>query len=253
MTVPKNFMLCQPYKNYNPIIGLKQKFLPFFWWENGTWLSTFTLVYLKVCLVSVPYFSTGMYNVGEYIAKYTRIGASGPVLVSCYVSKPMGLGYSFPVWVKLNWVFCQVKALSLRVCVVLIPKHFPFWVVYSYSSVNWMYFKCIITPNILSAFTYELFSFRGCTETYRMPTVEYKMNEGIPYELKFPFRNNNKWQRNAAKGEAAQLRQIPSQLQSPVSSRVSSVKGDGKMQTPERSANIPRSISSDGRPLENKR
>lgn len=94
---------------------------------------------------------------------------------------------------------------------------------------------------------------RGCTETYRMPTVEYKMNEGIPYELKFPFRNNNKWQRNAAKGEAAQLRQIPSQLQSPVSSRVSSVKGDGKMQTPERSANIPRSISSDGRPLENKR
>ncbi|XP_073408817.1 signal-induced proliferation-associated 1-like protein 1 isoform X4 [Dendrobates tinctorius] len=94
---------------------------------------------------------------------------------------------------------------------------------------------------------------RGCSETFRMPTVEYKMTEGIPYELKFPFRNNNKWQRNTAKGEAAQLRQIPSQLQSPVSSRVSSVKGDGKMQTPERSANIPRSISSDGRPLENKR
>ncbi|CAJ0959944.1 unnamed protein product [Ranitomeya imitator] len=74
----------------------------------------------------------------------------------------------------------------------------------------------------------------GCSETYRMPTVEYKMTEGIPYELKFPFRNNNKWQRNTGKGEAAQLRQIPSQLQSPVSSRVSSVKGDGKMQTPER-------------------
>ncbi|XP_040267913.1 signal-induced proliferation-associated 1-like protein 1 isoform X4 [Bufo bufo] len=94
---------------------------------------------------------------------------------------------------------------------------------------------------------------RSCSETYRLPTVEYKVTEGIPYELKFPFRNNNKWQRNAAKGEVAQLRQIPSQLQSPVSSRVSSVKGDGKMQTPERSANIPRSISSDGRPLENKR
>ncbi|XP_068110197.1 signal-induced proliferation-associated 1-like protein 1 isoform X2 [Hyperolius riggenbachi] len=94
---------------------------------------------------------------------------------------------------------------------------------------------------------------RGCTEVYRMPTVEYKLTEGIPYELKFPFRNNNKWQRNAAKGEAAQLRQVPSQLQSPVSSRVSSVKSEGKMQTPERSANIPRSISSDGRPLDNKR
>ncbi|KAM5129810.1 signal-induced proliferation-associated 1-like protein 1 isoform 8-T8 [Mantella aurantiaca] len=94
---------------------------------------------------------------------------------------------------------------------------------------------------------------RGCTETYRMPTVEYKVTEGIPYELKFPFRNNNKWQRNAAKGEAAGLRQVPSQLQSPVSSRVSSVKGDSKIQTPERSTNIPRSISSDGRPLESKR
>ncbi|KAM8921602.1 signal-induced proliferation-associated 1-like protein 1 isoform 2-T2 [Pelodytes ibericus] len=88
---------------------------------------------------------------------------------------------------------------------------------------------------------------RGYTETYRMPTVEYKMNDGIPYELKFPFRNDNKWQRNAAKGE------VPSQLQSPVSSRVSSMKGDGKIQTPERTPNIPRSISSDGRPLENKR
>ncbi|XP_053553744.1 signal-induced proliferation-associated 1-like protein 1 [Bombina bombina] len=94
---------------------------------------------------------------------------------------------------------------------------------------------------------------RGCSETYRMPTVEYKMNEGVSYELKFPFRNNNKWQRNAAKGEAAQLRQVPSQLQSPVSSRVASAKGEAKSQTPERSANIPRSISSDGRPLENKR
>uniref|UniRef100_A0A8C5PU65 Signal induced proliferation associated 1 like 1 n=1 Tax=Leptobrachium leishanense TaxID=445787 RepID=A0A8C5PU65_9ANUR len=94
---------------------------------------------------------------------------------------------------------------------------------------------------------------RGCSEIYRMPTVEYKMNEGIPYELKFPFRNNNKWQRNTAKGESAQLRQVPSQLQSPVSSRVSSMKVDGKVQTPERTGNIPRSISSDGRPLDSKR
>ncbi|KAM5129806.1 signal-induced proliferation-associated 1-like protein 1 isoform 4-T4 [Mantella aurantiaca] len=101
--------------------------------------------------------------------------------------------------------------------------------------------------------TWDIHHYRGCTETYRMPTVEYKVTEGIPYELKFPFRNNNKWQRNAAKGEAAGLRQVPSQLQSPVSSRVSSVKGDSKIQTPERSTNIPRSISSDGRPLESKR
>nr|XP_033807111.1 signal-induced proliferation-associated 1-like protein 1 isoform X2 [Geotrypetes seraphini] len=94
---------------------------------------------------------------------------------------------------------------------------------------------------------------RGCSETYRLPMVEYKVNEGIPYELKFPFRNNNKWQRNAAKGQVPQLGQVPSQLQSPVNSRVASGKGETKILPPERSINIPRSISSDGRPLDNKR
>ncbi|KAJ1103529.1 hypothetical protein NDU88_000951 [Pleurodeles waltl] len=94
---------------------------------------------------------------------------------------------------------------------------------------------------------------RGCSEAYRMPVVEYKVNESIPYELKFPFRNNNKWQRNAAKGPVPQLSQIPSQLQSPVSSRSVTGKGEGKSQPQERSANIPRSISSEGRPLDNKR
>ncbi|XP_029454599.1 signal-induced proliferation-associated 1-like protein 1 isoform X1 [Rhinatrema bivittatum] len=94
---------------------------------------------------------------------------------------------------------------------------------------------------------------RGCSETYRMPVVEYKVNEGIPYEYKFPFRNNNKWQRNAAKGQVPQLGQVPSQLQSPVTSRVTSGKGETKIPPPDRSTNIPRSISSDGRPLDNKR
>ncbi|XP_028637977.1 signal-induced proliferation-associated 1-like protein 1 isoform X2 [Grammomys surdaster] len=89
---------------------------------------------------------------------------------------------------------------------------------------------------------------RSCSETYRMPVMEYKMNEGISYEFKFPFRNNNKWQRSASKG--AHSPQVPSQLQSPVTSRLNSGKGDGKMPPPERAANIPRSISSDGRPLE---
>ncbi|XP_076777899.1 signal-induced proliferation-associated 1-like protein 1 isoform X2 [Arvicanthis niloticus] len=89
---------------------------------------------------------------------------------------------------------------------------------------------------------------RSCSETYRMPVMEYKMNDGISYEFKFPFRNNNKWQRNASKG--AHSPQVPSQLQSPMTSRLNSGKGDGKMPPPERAANIPRSISSDGRPLE---
>ncbi|XP_062944745.1 signal-induced proliferation-associated 1-like protein 1 isoform X4 [Cynocephalus volans] len=89
---------------------------------------------------------------------------------------------------------------------------------------------------------------RSCSETYRMPVMEYKMNEGVSYEFKFPFRNNNKWQRNASKG--AHSPQVPSQVQSPMTSRLNSGKGDGKMPPPERAANIPRSISSDGRPLE---
>ncbi|XP_055990370.1 signal-induced proliferation-associated 1-like protein 1 isoform X4 [Sorex fumeus] len=88
---------------------------------------------------------------------------------------------------------------------------------------------------------------RSCSETYRMPVMEYKMNEGVSYEFKFPFRNNNKWQRNAGKGPHSS--QVPSQVQSPMTSRLNAGKGDGKMPVPER-ANIPRSISSDGRPLE---
>ncbi|XP_051833637.1 signal-induced proliferation-associated 1-like protein 1 isoform X3 [Antechinus flavipes] len=91
---------------------------------------------------------------------------------------------------------------------------------------------------------------RSCSETYRMPVMDYKMNEGVSYEFKFPFRNNNKWQRNANKGQGPHGSQVPSQVQSPVISRMSAGKGDGKMQPPERAANIPRSISSDGRPLE---
>uniref|UniRef100_A0A8D2B7I3 Signal induced proliferation associated 1 like 1 n=1 Tax=Sciurus vulgaris TaxID=55149 RepID=A0A8D2B7I3_SCIVU len=89
---------------------------------------------------------------------------------------------------------------------------------------------------------------RSRSETYRVPVMEYNMNEGVSYEFKFPFRNNNKWQRNANKGPHSP--QVPSQVQSPMTSRLNAGKGDGKMPPPERAANIPRSISSDGRPLE---
>lgn len=90
---------------------------------------------------------------------------------------------------------------------------------------------------------------RSYSETHRMPVVEYKMNDGgVPYEFKFPFRNNNKWQRNTNKGQGSHLQQ----MQSPATSRVASGK-EGKMPPPERAANIPRSISSDGRPLESRR
>ncbi|XP_054826669.1 signal-induced proliferation-associated 1-like protein 1 isoform X2 [Eublepharis macularius] len=95
---------------------------------------------------------------------------------------------------------------------------------------------------------------RSFSETHRMPMMEYKINDGgVPYELKYPFRNNNKWQRNSNKGQGPHVQQIPSQIQSPVTSRVVPGKGEGKMPPPERTANIPRSISSDGRPLESRR
>ncbi|XP_032084227.1 signal-induced proliferation-associated 1-like protein 1 isoform X2 [Thamnophis elegans] len=95
---------------------------------------------------------------------------------------------------------------------------------------------------------------RSFSEIHRMPVMEYKMNDGgVPYELKFPFRNNNKWQRNANKGQASHVQQMPSQMQSPITTRVASGKGEGKMPPPDRAANIPRSISSDGRPLESRR
>ncbi|XP_027314115.1 signal-induced proliferation-associated 1-like protein 1 isoform X3 [Anas acuta] len=94
---------------------------------------------------------------------------------------------------------------------------------------------------------------RSSSENYRMPVMEYKVNEGMSYEFKFPFRNNNKWQRNANKGQGPHVAQVPSQIQSPVPSRIGSGKGEGKMPPPERAANIPRSISSDGRPLESRR
>ncbi|XP_008069046.1 signal-induced proliferation-associated 1-like protein 1 isoform X2 [Carlito syrichta] len=87
---------------------------------------------------------------------------------------------------------------------------------------------------------------RSCSEAFRMPVMEYKVNEGVPYEFKFPFRNNNKWQRNAGKGPHTPT--VPSQ--SPVAPRLNTGKADGKIPPPERAANIPRSISSDGRPLE---
>lgn len=99
----------------------------------------------------------------------------------------------------------------------------------------------------------NFFISRSSSENYRMPVMEYKVNEGMSYEFKFPFRNNNKWQRNASKGQGPHVTQVPSQMQSPVTSRIGAGKGEGKMPPPERAANIPRSISSDGRPLESRR
>ncbi|MGH0164276.1 UNVERIFIED_CONTAM: hypothetical protein FKN15_046783 [Acipenser sinensis] len=95
---------------------------------------------------------------------------------------------------------------------------------------------------------------RGCSEMYRMPVVEYKTNnEGAPYEYKLPFRNHSKWQRTASSPQQSS----PQGHAGSTPSRAVSVGGSmGKaqgQQRGERCAIIPRSVSSDGRPLDPKR
>lgn len=86
---------------------------------------------------------------------------------------------------------------------------------------------------------------RGCSEIYHMPLVDYKNHkEGMPYELKFPFRpsNNSKWPRSSSSPQTRAAGTGGTLIKAPppdFSDRSSAV--------------IPRSVSSDGRPLNPKR
>ncbi|KAJ8378142.1 hypothetical protein AAFF_G00247800 [Aldrovandia affinis] len=94
---------------------------------------------------------------------------------------------------------------------------------------------------------------RGCWELKSMPASDYKSgSEGVPYEYKFPFRNqNNKWQRTSSSPQQS-LSASP-QGHGGTPNRAVSLGGSmGKTLSAERPA-IPRSVSSDGRPLEPKR
>ncbi|XP_055496813.1 signal-induced proliferation-associated 1-like protein 1 isoform X2 [Leucoraja erinacea] len=92
---------------------------------------------------------------------------------------------------------------------------------------------------------------RGCSEMYRMPVMEYKVNnEGIPYEFKLPFRNSNKWQRGIPPSHSTV--QLQSQTQSQAANRMISASGS-RAQPQERNSAMPRSASSDGRSLDTKR
>ncbi|XP_028835366.1 signal-induced proliferation-associated 1-like protein 1 isoform X2 [Denticeps clupeoides] len=89
---------------------------------------------------------------------------------------------------------------------------------------------------------------RGCSEMYHLPLVDYKNHkEGMPYELKFPFRNtSSKWQRTTSSpqqtvGSSAHGRGMGTLIKAPGSDYT------------ERTTAIPRSVSSDGRPLNPKR
>lgn len=86
---------------------------------------------------------------------------------------------------------------------------------------------------------------RGCSELFRLPAEYKNATDGVPFEYKFPFRNN-KWQRGPAGPQQAASA-------SPGARAVSLGGSIGKAPAPDRSAAIPRSVSSDGRPLDPKR
>ncbi|XP_068436315.1 signal-induced proliferation-associated 1-like protein 1 isoform X2 [Clinocottus analis] len=87
---------------------------------------------------------------------------------------------------------------------------------------------------------------RGCSEIYHMPLVDYKNHkEGMPYELKFPFRpttnnNNTKWPRTSSSPQTRAAGTGGTLIKAPPSDFSNS-------------AAIPRSVSSDGRPINPKR
>ncbi|XP_031135086.1 signal-induced proliferation-associated 1-like protein 1 isoform X1 [Sander lucioperca] len=88
---------------------------------------------------------------------------------------------------------------------------------------------------------------RGCSEIYHMPLVDYKNHkEGMPYELKFPFRptnnNNTKWPRTSSSPQTRAAGTGGTLIKAPPSDF-----------SDRNSAVIPRSVSSDGRPLNPKR
>lgn len=78
-----------------------------------------------------------------------------------------------------------------------------------------------------------------------MPLVDYKNHkEGMPYELKFPFRstNNNKWPRTSSSPQTRAAGTVGTLIKAPPSDV-----------NDRNSAVIPRSVSSDGRPINPKR
>uniref|UniRef100_A0AAR2LRH0 Signal induced proliferation associated 1 like 1 n=1 Tax=Pygocentrus nattereri TaxID=42514 RepID=A0AAR2LRH0_PYGNA len=91
---------------------------------------------------------------------------------------------------------------------------------------------------------------RGCSEIYHMPLVDYKNHkEGMPYEYKFPFRNNNsKWPRPSAAPQTA-----ASSSQNRNVNLGTTLSKAQPSDYANRGSLIPRSVSSDGRPLNPKR
>uniref|UniRef100_A0A3Q2DMC7 Signal-induced proliferation-associated 1 like 1 n=1 Tax=Cyprinodon variegatus TaxID=28743 RepID=A0A3Q2DMC7_CYPVA len=97
---------------------------------------------------------------------------------------------------------------------------------------------------------------RGCSELYRVPVSEYKgsSTDSGSFEYKFPFRsNNNKWQRTSSSPQQSLTASPQPHTPNRAVSLGSSVGKTLSAERLERGAAIPRSVSSDGRPLDSKR
>uniref|UniRef100_A0AAQ4NQY2 Signal-induced proliferation-associated 1 like 1 n=1 Tax=Gasterosteus aculeatus aculeatus TaxID=481459 RepID=A0AAQ4NQY2_GASAC len=97
---------------------------------------------------------------------------------------------------------------------------------------------------------------RGCSELYRMPVSDYKgsSSDSGSFEYKFPFRsNNNKWQRTSSSPQQSLTASPQPHQPNRAISLGSSVGKTLSAERLERGAVIPRSVSSDGRPLDTKR
>ncbi|XP_054474220.1 signal-induced proliferation-associated 1-like protein 1 isoform X2 [Anoplopoma fimbria] len=97
---------------------------------------------------------------------------------------------------------------------------------------------------------------RGCSELYRMPVSDYKgsSSDSGSFEYKFPFRsNNNKWQRTSSSPQQSLTASPQPHQPNRAVSLGSSVGKTLSAERLERGAVIPRSVSSDGRPLDTKR
>lgn len=104
--------------------------------------------------------------------------------------------------------------------------------------------------------TSDTFVHRGCSELYRMPVSEYKVSstDSGSFEYKFPFRsNNNKWQRTSSSPQQSLTASPQPHTPNRAISLGSSVGKTLSAERLERGAVIPRSVSSDGRPLDTKR
>lgn len=157
-----------------------------------------------------------------------------------------------PIHVKFTTPDKILLHVILKICHFL----FPTWLIpakkkkKSHVNICWYRQHLILKQNVLPLVC------RGCSELYRMPVSDYKgsSSDSGSFEYKFPFRsNNNKWQRTSSSPQQSLTASPQPHTPNRAISLGSSVGKTLSAERLERGAVIPRSVSSDGRPLDTKR